>query len=378
MIKPSDPFELSVEYDLFNSPFGSEMLELYVIESLIYETEKSLIYKISKKSDQKKYTLKAIRKQCDMVLNIGRLKHLSHDGMAEIISIGETYSFQYIIKPYIEGTTLRTQICNNGIMEEPLVKTIASDLITVLKYLHNQEDSVIFRDLKPANIILTPALKPVLIDVETMREITKKNSSDTFFVGTQGYASPEQYGYRQSDERSDIYTFGATLYYMLTGNDPIVSDLTTDALKALNPSISTQMSEVIVKCMQFNPNERYKSMDELHSALFSVESSKRPGKWNKPIIALALAVSLILLIASTYSPSKFEEALVEEPPQESYSPSANYIKPNLPYKSEFDVDLDQIPAIQYGINIAKNGNDNTYRIKIDQSDMVQLTELKIS
>ncbi len=377
MARCNEPFEMSVEYDLFNSLFGSDVLEFFEIESLIYETEKSLVYKISKKTDQSKYTLKAIRKQSDIVLNVEKLTHLKHDGMAEIITVGETEVFQYIIKPYIEGRTLRTLICENGIMGEPLVKSIASDLITVLKYLHNQKDAVIFRDLKPANIVLTPAMSPVLIDVETMRELKTKNNSDTFFVGTQGYASPEQYGYRQSDERSDIYTFGATLYYMLTGTDPVASAVSTETLKALNSSISTHMSEVIVKCMQFNPSERYSSMDELYSAIFFLESSKRSIKWNKSIIVLSLAVSLILLIASIYNQPKIDESIApeseiqtnEEASQKSFSPSENYIKPDLPYLSEADVDLNKIPVIRSGISIARNGNDDTYRIKIDQNDM---------
>lgn len=104
MIKPSDPFELSVEYDLFNSSFGSEVLELFEIESLIYECEKSIIYKVYRKVDFCIFMLMAIRKSSDSNLNIENLKDLYHDRNSETLFIGETDTFQYVIKPCIEGT----------------------------------------------------------------------------------------------------------------------------------------------------------------------------------------------------------------------------------------------------------------------------------
>lgn len=103
MIKRSDPFELSVEYDLFNSSFGSEVLELFEIESLIFECEKSIIYKVYRKSDFNVFMLMAFRKLSDPDLNVESLTDLYQDRNSETLFIGESDTFQYVIKPFIEG-----------------------------------------------------------------------------------------------------------------------------------------------------------------------------------------------------------------------------------------------------------------------------------
>ncbi|MBE0451435.1 MAG: hypothetical protein IBX70_11415 [Clostridia bacterium] len=103
MIKPSDPFELSVEYDLFNSAFGSEVLEIYEIESLIYECDKSIIYKVYRKVDLSVFMLMAFRKQIDTELNVENFTYLFHDRCSDALYIGETDIFQYLIRPFIEG-----------------------------------------------------------------------------------------------------------------------------------------------------------------------------------------------------------------------------------------------------------------------------------
>lgn len=103
MIKYSDPFELSVEYDLFNSSFGSEVLEIYEIESLIYECDKSMIYKVYRKTDLHIFMLMAFRKLSDTELNAENLTYLFHDRCPETLFIGETDTFQYLIRPFIES-----------------------------------------------------------------------------------------------------------------------------------------------------------------------------------------------------------------------------------------------------------------------------------
>lgn len=102
MIKRSDPFEMSVEYDLFNSSFGSEVLELFDIEALIYECEKNIIYKVYRKSDFNLFMLMAFRKLSDPELNNENLTDLYHERNSETLFIGETETFQYVIKPFVE------------------------------------------------------------------------------------------------------------------------------------------------------------------------------------------------------------------------------------------------------------------------------------
>lgn len=152
-------------------------------------------------------------------------------------------------------------------MNELEVKRVANQLIEVFEYLHTRPEPFIFRDLKPANIVVTPEFQIVLIDLETMRQTRSEQTSDTFYVGTQGYASPEQYGYKQSDERSDIYTIGATLYFMLTGLEPTINTKNPKQVIDVNPEISSQMASIISTCMAFNPEDRFKNVNAIKRAL---------------------------------------------------------------------------------------------------------------
>ncbi|MDW7663097.1 MAG: serine/threonine-protein kinase, partial [Bacillota bacterium] len=173
----------------------------------------------------------------------------------------------YIIKPYIEGMTLRQYILGKGPMNEMEVKRVANQLIDVFEYLHSRPEPFIFRDLKPANIVVTPEFQIVLIDLETMRQTRNEQASDTFYVGTHGYASPEQYGYKQSDERSDIYTIGATLYFLLTGLEPTINIKNLKHVTDVNPEISSHMASIISTCMAFNPEDRFKNVSDIKKAL---------------------------------------------------------------------------------------------------------------
>src|SRR5258708_28345642 len=128
----------------------------------------------------------------------------------------------YLIMEYIEGQTLEEYLraAPGGYLPEEEVAKIGEELAHMLQTLHFSQPFAIFRDVKPANIMITPRGKLYLIDFGIARFFTPGKTKDTTPFGSPGYASPEQYGRAQTDQRADIYSLGATLQTLLTGRDP--------------------------------------------------------------------------------------------------------------------------------------------------------------
>jgi serine/threonine protein kinase len=129
----------------------------------------------------------------------------------------------YLISQYIEGQTLEDYLRNvpGGYLAEKEVLVLGIALAGLMQRLHSNEPPVIFRDLKPSNIMLTPERTFFLIDFGIARTFAPNKTKDTTPLGSPGYAPPEQYGRAQTDQRSDIYSLGATLQTLLTGHDPL-------------------------------------------------------------------------------------------------------------------------------------------------------------
>ncbi|MBE0450739.1 MAG: hypothetical protein IBX70_07825 [Clostridia bacterium] len=161
-------FEASVEYDLMTSDFGQILIDQYDIKERIYEGQNSQIYILKDKDNDALATLKAMPK-------------------------------------------------SEGVFSESDVFLITDQIKSILRKLHSQSPPIVFRDVKPSNILLKPNGDVVQIDIETSRKILRKNHSDTVIVGTRGYAPPEQFGFSQTGIYSDIYALGATAYFMATG-----------------------------------------------------------------------------------------------------------------------------------------------------------------
>src|SRR5438067_5747542 len=127
----------------------------------------------------------------------------------------------YLVMDYIEGETLKERLARSG-GRLPIEETmrIGIQLCTVLDYLHTRQPPIIFRDLKPSNVIRTPEGHLYLIDFGIARHFKPGQARDTMILGSPGYASPEQYGRAQTTPQADIYSLGAMLHQLLTGSDP--------------------------------------------------------------------------------------------------------------------------------------------------------------
>ncbi|MCL5036873.1 MAG: HEAT repeat domain-containing protein [Chloroflexi bacterium] len=203
------------------------------------------------------------------------LEKLSHPSIPKFKEHFTQDGRSYLVMEYIQGKTLE-EILKNGPLpfSESRVVELGLSLCEVLKYLHSQKPPVLFRDLKPANIMMTPEGRLMLVDFGIARCFITEQRTDTFRMGTVGYASPEQYGgMGGTDARSDIYSLGALLHYLLTGRNPEVSaPFSFPPVRSLNSAVSGDMASVVEKCLAKEKPERFSSIRNVESELKDLKS----------------------------------------------------------------------------------------------------------
>jgi len=198
------------------------------------------------------------------------LAGLSHPGLPRVVDqFFENQNF-YMVMDYIEGETLDAEfiIMGEPFSEEEVIPWMFQ-LLDILEYLHYQEPPVIYRDLKPSNIIINSDGELKLIDFGTARFFDPVKVKDTFIMGTPGFAAPEQYGTGQSDARSDIYAFGATFYFLLTRFNMETARFVFPPARSLNSGVSPEMEKFLEKCMHIDPRERFETVRDVKEALQS-------------------------------------------------------------------------------------------------------------
>ncbi len=176
----------------------------------------------------------------------------------------------FLVMEYIDGNTLEELLeRNRAPFTERRVLGWARQLCDVLEYLHSQRPPIIFRDFKPGNIMFTRNGQIKLIDFGIARFFRSTSSQDTQVLGTPGYAPPEQYGKSQTDERSDIYALGMTLFHLLT-NTLSEKGFGLDDVRSVNPRISPMVARALEKATRIDPNERYENVAAFRRALLEV------------------------------------------------------------------------------------------------------------
>jgi serine/threonine protein kinase len=157
------------------------------------------------------------KNQMDFLTEHNILKNLKHIGIIRIIDIFFEDKNLYIVEDYIEGKNLKEYVEANGPLSSELVKDISLQLCSILDYLHSLNPPIVYRDLKPSNIMITLNNKVVLIDFGIARTYKESQEGDTVILGSMGYIAPEQLLNNQSNAKTDIYSLGATMFFMLTG-----------------------------------------------------------------------------------------------------------------------------------------------------------------
>ena len=200
--------------------------------------------------------------------------------------------FAGFVMEYVEGRSLQ-QILEDGKCYTVRETAEAGlQLCGIMEQLHGQEPPMIFRDLKPANILVRPGGEFVLVDYGAVRKLRKSAATDTMQLGTDGYAAPEQYGgWEQSDERTDIYGIGAVLHHMITGRPPLETGLRPlrEILGSKGESRQyAEMAKILLLCCMTAPSMRYSSCKELGKALKGVLGScERGGTAKKRLLRIA-------------------------------------------------------------------------------------------
>ncbi len=203
------------------------------------------------------------------------LARLSHPGIATVTDFFAERGNWYLVMEYVQGETLEQTLDRSPRHRLPYQKAmgILSQLCQVLGYLHAQNPPIIFRDLKPGNVMLTPEGEVKLIDFGIARFFKPGGSRDTVNLGTPGYAAPEQYGGRgQSDVRADVYGLGVLLHQMLTGYDPTSTPFRLPPVESLNPAVPPQVSAAIQRATEKDPRLRFASIEEFRKAIIGQTS----------------------------------------------------------------------------------------------------------
>ena len=217
------------------------------------------------------------------------LKGLNHPGIPRIFDFFQENGSYYIIEDYVEGKTLREIIEKRSPIKKETLYDTLNKLCDILIYLHSFNPPIIYRDLKPSNIMITPKGEVKLIDFGIARIYKPDKDKDTVFLGSLGYIAPELYNGSQSNILTDIYCLGATI----------------KALKELTKGRDENLQRVVNKCMEIDSNKRYKSVKELKKDLIVEKtvlmpvSKKKKYFWStKTIISLCIFVSLACVVVA--------------------------------------------------------------------------------
>lgn len=222
---------------------------------------------------------KASRETVRMELRLQQ--RLYHPALVHIWEVYEEQGKLYIVMDYVEGISLQSLLKEQGAREAEQAVEWGLQLCRALSYLHSFRPPVIYRDMKPANVILRPDGRLMLVDFGTARQYRIHKRRDTVPLGTPGYAAPEQYRGRQSDIRTDIYCLGATLYQMLTGHDPGEPPYRICGIREWNKELSPKLDRIVKKCTAKNPWRRYRNCAQLQKELENYQKNANRRRWEK-------------------------------------------------------------------------------------------------
>lgn len=294
----------------------------------------SVVYLAMDKRLNKQWAIKEFRKDKDDVSKqvalkalldeANLMKKLDHPTLPRIVDIIDNHQTVYVIMDYIEGESLNKVLDAYGAQPQEAVIEWAKQLSEVLDYLHTQNPPVIYRDMKPANIMLKPDGTVRLIDFGIAREYKEGKDGDTEAIGTRGYAAPEQFGGKgQTDARTDIYSLGVTLYHLVTGKNPAEPPYEIYPIRHWDPSFSSGLEWLIQKCTQLNPSDRYQSCAEVTYVLENLDKfdteykKKKKSRFNLFITSLILTIVFIIasigsFVGSITAKQNSYDSLIEE------------------------------------------------------------------
>jgi serine/threonine protein kinase len=249
------------------------------------------IKRVSKKGSEK----------IDLLAEPNILKKLKHPALPRIFDINEDQNYLYIVEDYIEGVSLDKELQRVERFPEKTIIEWAKQICDAFSYLHNlKPNPVIYRDMKPANIMATSENEIKIIDFGIAREYKEEAEGDTTHIGTIGYAAPEQRGTSQSDARTDIYSLGVTLYHLLTGKSPNEPPFEIIPVRKIDKKLSQGIEYIIKKCTQADPKKRYQSVEALLKDLNNIHKFDIAYKRKRVISSIKTLIFMGSMSVFTY------------------------------------------------------------------------------
>ena len=203
------------------------------------------------------------------------LKQLHHPMLPVVYDLFSEDGHLCMVMEYVEGMTLEMYLHQFGPLDEEKAVDLAMSLTEVLGYLHRQKPEIIYRDLKPSNIMLLPDGSMKLIDLGTAYEAIYGQNEERILTGTPGYSPPEQWQGGGVCKESDIYALGMVLHEMLTNINPISECQERRPVREYNRGISRSLEQIIINCTKKQPFERYHSMEQLCKELRVCRNKRR-------------------------------------------------------------------------------------------------------
>ena len=207
------------------------------------------------------------------------MRRVSHPGIARLLDAFRWNESFYLVFEYVEGRSLQSIVASEGAVDERQALRWAFQLCDILGYLHGLTPPVVYRDMKPSNVLVDAhgALKVVDLGIAREFKNAADQDKDTVAFGTQGYAPPEQYGCAQTDARSDIYALGCTLWHLVCGCVPPM-EFPLPSARSANSQVSIECDEIISRCTQLDREKRYQSCAELADAIRQIIGEGNEGE----------------------------------------------------------------------------------------------------
>ena len=211
------------------------------------------------------------------------LSRLEHEGLPKQIAVFENEKMLVTVREYVEGVPLSRYAQEKELSEKEIVR-ICTGLCDILACLHHRDEPVIHRDIKPQNVIIRPDGSVCLIDFDIARVYRSGKDTDTVFFGTRAYAPPEQYGFSQTDARTDIYSLGILLRWLLTGSTK----------ENANVRVYRPLAKIIRKCTAFAPKERFFDVSQVKKALLTANPKAQGIRVGTAALCAVLGIGLLV------------------------------------------------------------------------------------
>lgn len=284
------------ENKIWNDYLPEDMQEHWTVYECLKESEDSSTFLVKESATGILCVLKWGRnRQAEFLRNEMEIMEKMADrklsGIPKTYRIFEENGEVYLVREYIEGMSLAQMVLQKGGISEAEICRISRKICQTAEQFQNPDEPMIHRDIKPENIVVTPGGEVVFIDFGTMRSYKKDGSRDTFVVGTRGTAAPEQYGYTQTDQRTDVYAIGQTMLYMVSES--------YEMNQLSECAVSRRMKKIIEKACSFEPDKRYGDAAQLRRAVEKCQANNRKKVYKKAGAVFGLiAAGYILAIFS--------------------------------------------------------------------------------